>query len=108
MRCLSSVISLRMAPRGAGSRSSGNQFRARGARSRTGKLFVGFLPAISPMAFKAKSERLREMRIHRRTDLTLDDLARWLNPIVGGWMGATTAGITGRRCCPSYGASATT
>ena len=26
------------------------------------------------------------MRIHRRTDLTLDDLARWLNPIVAGWM----------------------
>ena len=26
------------------------------------------------------------MRIHRRTDLTLDDLARWLNPIVAGWI----------------------
>ena len=26
------------------------------------------------------------MRIHRRTDLSLDDLARWLNPIVSGWM----------------------
>jgi hypothetical protein len=24
------------------------------------------------------------MRIHRRTDLSLDDLARWLNPIVAG------------------------
>ena len=65
----------------------GYEFRARGARSRTGKRFVGFLPAISPKALKAKSERLREMRIDRRTDLTLDDLARWLNPIVGGWMG---------------------
>ncbi|MGH9158215.1 MAG: group II intron maturase-specific domain-containing protein [Acidimicrobiales bacterium] len=26
------------------------------------------------------------MRIHRRTDLTLDGLTRWLNPIVRGWM----------------------
>ena len=26
------------------------------------------------------------MRIHRRTDLSLDDLARWLNPIVAGWI----------------------
>ena len=26
------------------------------------------------------------MRIHRRTDLTLNDLAAWLNPIVAGWM----------------------
>jgi len=26
------------------------------------------------------------MRIHRRTDLSLDELVRWLNPIVTGWM----------------------
>ena len=26
------------------------------------------------------------MRIHRRTDPSLDDLARWLNPNVAGWM----------------------
>ena len=26
------------------------------------------------------------MRIHRRMDLNLGDLARWLNPIVAGWM----------------------
>jgi hypothetical protein len=26
------------------------------------------------------------MRIHRRTTLSLDDLAAWLNPIVVGWM----------------------
>jgi RNA-directed DNA polymerase len=65
----------------------GYEFRARGARARTGTMFVGFLPAISPQALTAKGDRLREMRIDRRTDLTLDDLARWLNPIVGGWIG---------------------
>ena len=48
--------------------------------------FTAFLPAISPEALKAKSDRLRKLRIHRRTDLTLDDLARWLNPIIAGWM----------------------
>ena len=26
------------------------------------------------------------MRIHRRTDLSLDRPARWLNPIVAGWI----------------------
>lgn len=26
------------------------------------------------------------MRIHRRTDLTLEDLAEWLNPVVAGLM----------------------
>jgi hypothetical protein len=48
----------------------GYAFRARGARSK-GRNFTGFLPAISPEALKAKSARLREMRIHRRTDLSL-------------------------------------
>ena len=65
----------------------GFTFRARKARSgRDGRLFTGFTPAMSPEALKAKRAELREMRIHRRTDLTLDDLARWLNPIVRGWM----------------------
>jgi len=64
----------------------GYAFRARGARSKNGRSFTGFLPAISPEALKAKSVELRRMRIHRRTDLSLADLARWLNPIVSGWI----------------------
>ena len=49
-----------------------------------GTIFSRFLPAA--VALKAKSADLRRMRIHRRTTLTLKDLARWLNPIVAGWM----------------------
>jgi RNA-directed DNA polymerase len=64
----------------------GFTFRARKARNKDGSYFSSFLPAISPEALKAKSDRLREMRIHRHTNLSLDDLARWLNPIVAGWM----------------------
>jgi hypothetical protein len=41
---------------------------------------------MSPDAHKAKGAQLRFMRLHRRTDLSLGDLARWLNPIVAGWM----------------------
>jgi RNA-directed DNA polymerase len=64
----------------------GFTFRARQARSKNGSYFTSFLPAMSTQALQAKSDELRKMRIHRRTTLTLDDLARWLNPIVGGWM----------------------
>jgi RNA-directed DNA polymerase len=64
----------------------GYTFRARKARTKDGRYFSSFLPAISTEALKAKSGRLREMRIHRHTNLSLDDLARWLNPIVVGWM----------------------
>lgn len=63
----------------------GYTFRARKARAKNGSYFCSFLPAISAEALKAKSDRLRRMRIHRRTDLTLDDLAEWLNPITAGW-----------------------
>jgi len=63
----------------------GFTFRARKARDRRGGSFTGFLPAMSTEALKAKSADLRAMRIHQRTTLSLDDLARWLNPIVAGW-----------------------
>ena len=54
----------------------GFTFRARGARSKNGRNFTGFLPAISPETLKATGHwRSAEMRIHRRTDLTLNDLA---------------------------------
>jgi RNA-directed DNA polymerase len=64
----------------------GFTFRARKARAKGGGYFTSFLPAISTEALKAKSTDLHRMRIHRRTDLSLDELARWLNPIVAGWM----------------------
>ncbi|MDA8391698.1 MAG: group II intron reverse transcriptase/maturase, partial [Actinomycetota bacterium] len=64
----------------------GYRFRARKAKSKSGRYFTSFLPAISPEALKAKGADLRAMRIHLRTTWTLDDLARWLNPIVRGWM----------------------
>src|SRR5665213_292782 len=65
----------------------GFAFRAREAiNGKTGVHFTSFQPAISPEALKAKGARLRELRIHTRTNLSLNDLARWLNPIVRGWM----------------------
>ena len=64
----------------------GYTFRPRKARRKDGKRFTSFSPAISPEALKAKSDRLRELRIHRQTSLSLNDLAGWLNPIIAGWM----------------------
>jgi RNA-directed DNA polymerase len=65
----------------------GFAFRPREAiNGRSGAHFTSFQPAISPEALKAKGDRLRELRIHRHTNLSLNDLARWLNPIVAGWM----------------------
>jgi RNA-directed DNA polymerase len=64
----------------------GYTFRARKAGNKNGAYFTSFQPAMSTKAFEAKSAELRAMRIHRRTTLSLNDLAAWLNPIVAGWM----------------------
>jgi RNA-directed DNA polymerase len=63
----------------------GYTFRGRGARSRHGKNFTNFLPAVSKQAMKAMSQVMRSWRLGRRVDLGFHDLARWINPIVFGW-----------------------
>jgi group II intron reverse transcriptase/maturase len=64
----------------------GYTFRARGARTRHGKVFTSFAPAISKEALKKISVTVRRWRLDRKTGQTLADLARWINPIVRGWM----------------------
>ena len=71
------------------------------ALGRNGEYFTGFLPAMSTEALKAKSAELRAMRIHRRTTLSLDDLTRWLNPIVAGWMNYYGRFYRSAMCSPS-------
>jgi group II intron reverse transcriptase/maturase len=64
----------------------GFTFRARAARSRTGKKFTSFLPAISKDALKKISGEVRRWRLHRWTWHSFAELARKINPIVRGWM----------------------
>ena len=64
----------------------GFTFRTRSARGKSGALFASFQPAISNDAQKKISEQIRRWRLHRRIGLTLADLARWINPVVRGWM----------------------
>lgn len=64
----------------------GFEFRGRSARSRNGKRFLSFLPAVSKAALKQMSAQVRAWRLHRWTHLSLSDLARWVVPTVRGWM----------------------
>ncbi len=61
-------------------------FRARLVRSRQGKTFVGFTPAISPLSAKKIRQQARRWRLHLRTSQSLDDIARAVNPAIRGWM----------------------
>jgi RNA-directed DNA polymerase len=64
----------------------GYEFRPRLAKSRTGHHFVSFLPAVSSDAMKTMGREIRSWHLARRSDKSLDDLARMFNNIVQGWI----------------------
>jgi len=64
----------------------GYTFRPRGMRTKTGEQFTGFNPAISKDALTKIGGQVRSWRLHLRTDLSEADLAKWINPVVRGWM----------------------
>jgi RNA-directed DNA polymerase len=61
-------------------------FRPRRARSRSGKLFTSFSPAISDDAAKRIRREIKRWRLHLRSGQTLAELAQEINPIVRGWV----------------------
>jgi len=66
----------------------GYQFRPRMVRSsRNNELFCSFTPAVSPSALKAMRSTVRDLDIRQRTQRSLDDIARMLNPLLRGWIG---------------------
>lgn len=64
----------------------GYTFRPRLSRSRHGKHFVNFSPAVSDEAARAIRREIRSWRLQLRSDKTLRDLARMFNVIVQGWI----------------------
>jgi len=64
----------------------GFTFRARAAKTRDGKLFTSFLPAVSKAAINKMSRELYDKAIHHRTGCTLEQLAKEINPFVRGKM----------------------
>jgi RNA-directed DNA polymerase len=64
----------------------GYTFRPRLSKSKDDHYFVNFSPAVSGDAKKAMGQKIRSWRVNRRSDMTLGDLARMINPIVQGWI----------------------
>jgi RNA-directed DNA polymerase len=66
----------------------GFDFAARPAKSvRTGKLFRSFQPAVAKNALKRMKHHIKHvLNIGRRTELSLEELAKKLNPVVQGWI----------------------
>lgn len=64
----------------------GYTFRPRGAMSRSGKMFVSFIPAVSRKAANEMRSVLRQWKLAHRGDLGLGTLLKWLQPVVRGWV----------------------
>ena len=64
----------------------GYTFRPRKSRNRWGKLFVSFSPAVSNKAARSMRRTMRKWRVHRRSDKSLSDISRAVNPILRGWI----------------------
>ena len=64
----------------------GYRFRPRLAKNRRGQFFVGFLPAISDTAAKEIRHQIKRWRLHLHSDMELEELATFVNPIVRGWI----------------------
>ncbi len=50
------------------------------------RMILGFNPAVSRDALKAMRVKIRKSHLRSRTDLSLNDIAQWLNPIMRGWL----------------------
>lgn len=64
----------------------GYDFKPRECKSKDGKIFYSFSPAISRQAKKKIGTSLREMKLHIKTRTTLQDIAMMINPKLRGWI----------------------
>ena len=64
----------------------GYTFQKRLSRTRWGKLFVSFSPAVSDEAKKSIRQTIRSWRIHLWSGATLNSIAQEINPVVSGWI----------------------
>lgn len=64
----------------------GYTFRPRGAVDPTGKLFIGFNPAVSQQSATFMRQTMKQWNMHRRADKELQELSEMYNPIIRGWV----------------------
>jgi RNA-directed DNA polymerase len=64
----------------------GFSFHPRQAINRKGRIFTGFLPAISNKSLKRIGNVVRSWRLRRWIGYDIEDLATALNPVIRGWL----------------------
>lgn len=64
----------------------GYTFRPRSSRNRYGKLFTNFSPAISDKAKQKLRDEIKSWQKTIKPNATLNEFARTINPVAGGWI----------------------
>ena len=65
----------------------GYTFRARLCKNtKRNSMFISFTPAVSKEALKSMREVTKKSKVRKRSDLSLNDISRWYNPIIRGWI----------------------
>ncbi len=63
----------------------GFTFRPRKSKNSWGKYFTNFTPAVSNKATKSMRQKIRNWKLHLRSDKTIEDLSHMFNPVIRGW-----------------------
>lgn len=65
----------------------GYTFRGRRCKNnKRNSIFMNFTPAISKVAMKSMRAKVRKDNVRNRADLGLNQIAKWYNPILQGWL----------------------
>jgi RNA-directed DNA polymerase len=65
----------------------GYTFRRRLCKnSKRNSMFVNFTPAVSKVALKAMRLKIRKLRVRMKSQLNIEQVAHWLNPLIRGWL----------------------
>ena len=64
----------------------GYTFKPRSMKSRQGRLFTGFVPAMSRSSAKSLKQKIRRWRFQGRSRDSLEELAKSIRSVVQGWM----------------------
>jgi RNA-directed DNA polymerase len=64
----------------------GYTFRPRRSKSRAGKHFINFSPAVSNKACKNMRQTMRNWRIQLKSDKEILDISNMFNPVIRGWI----------------------
>ena len=64
----------------------GDTFRPRLAKSRKGKYFESFSPAISKKAASSIRQTMRQWKLQTKCNRTIEEIATWINSVLRGWI----------------------